>query len=72
MQKPIEVSIETVKAVVCKEFKLAAAPIHVTLYDLGLNYADLAKLKDALRKAFNLDIRIQLSDTISVVTNRLQ
>jgi hypothetical protein len=73
MQSPIlKVSIETVQAVICKEFKLSTAPGNITLSDLGLSYADLIKLKSAFRRVFMQDIAIKLSDSVTEITNRMQ
>ena len=73
MQKPIlEVSYETVQAVVRQEFRFTTAPLNATLSDLGLTYADLIKLKAALRKVFAMDIRISLNDSLKEITNKMR
>ena len=73
MQQPIlEVSFETVQAVIRKEFLLASAPINVSLADLGLSYGDMVKLKAAFRRVFKMDIRMKLNDSVREITNRMR
>lgn len=61
----------SVRSVIEQHFKFASIPNYTTLRDCNVNHSQLPHLKRALFNAFNINVEINLSDTVDSIHDKL-
>ena len=67
----LEVNTTTVKSVVEKFAGLHALPIHLTMAEMNLTYAQVVQLRSRMNQVFGKYPKIDLQDTIVTITDKL-
>lgn len=68
---PFPLTTTSVRSVIERTFNFHSIPTFVSLKDCGVDYSQLQILKRKIFGAFNLNIDIELSDTVDSIHTKL-